>query len=366
MKRVVVVGGGYAGVALARALDRGAEVCLVEARDRFVHNVAAIRSVVEPALLERIVIPYDRLLRRGAVRRGVVASASERGVVLASGEAIEADVVVVATGSRYAEPFKPGGDSTAAFGESVRAAHATLLAADKVAIVGGGAVGVELAGEISTVFRNKRVTLVSSSPVLMPEYSAKLARSLHTQLRRKGVELRLDTRVDTLEDRERPYVGNLGNEAGESPGPLTFPALGARPVTTLFRQMSAARFDRQGRVMVDPWLRPAGLSRLFALGDAAATGDPMTIVSITRQAPWLAKTINALLAGRRVESVGAYKPWPSRGILVPLGPHDGASVLPVLGGGWFAGRWPTSLIKGRELFIPRYLKEFGYDKGSIK
>ena len=52
MKRVVIVGGGYAGVALARALDSNAEVCLVEARDRFVHNVAAIRSVVEPALLE--------------------------------------------------------------------------------------------------------------------------------------------------------------------------------------------------------------------------------------------------------------------------------------------------------------------------
>jgi NADH dehydrogenase FAD-containing subunit len=366
MKRVVVVGGGYAGVALARALDSGAEVCLVEARDRFVHNVAAIRSVVEPALLEHIVIPYDRLLRRGAVRRGVVTSVSERGVMLASGEAIEADVVVVATGSRYAEPFKPDGDSTAAFGDSVRAAHATLLAADKVMIVGGGAVGVELAGEISTVFQNKRVTLVSSSPALMPGYSGKLARSLHTQLRRKGVELRLGTRVDTLEASERPYVGILGDEAGGASGPLIFPALGARPVTSLFHQMVAARFDHQGRVRVDPWLRPAGLRRLFALGDAAATGDPMTIVAITRQVPWLAKTINALLAGRRVESVGVYKPWPARGILVPLGPQDGASVLPVLGRGWFAGRWPTALLKGRELFIPRYLKEFGYDEGSIK
>jgi NADPH-dependent 2,4-dienoyl-CoA reductase/sulfur reductase-like enzyme len=190
MKRVVVVGGGYAGVALARALDSTAEVCLVEARDRFVHNVAAIRSVVDPTLLERIVIPYDRLLRRGRVRRGVVTSASEHDVTLASGEVIEADIVVVATGSRYAEPFKPEAESTAAFSDSVRAAHAALLAADKVAIVGGGAVGVELAGEISTIFHNKRVTLVSSSPALMPGYPARLAHSLHTQLRRQGVELR--------------------------------------------------------------------------------------------------------------------------------------------------------------------------------
>ncbi|MDB5781231.1 MAG: N-acyl homoserine lactone synthase [Caballeronia mineralivorans] len=366
MKRVVVVGGGYAGVALARALDSTAEVCLVEARDRFVHNVAAIRSVVDPTLLERIVIPYDRLLRRGRVRRGVVTSASEHDVTLASGEVIEADIVVVATGSRYAEPFKPEAESTAAFSDSVRAAHAALLAADKVAIVGGGAVGVELAGEISTIFHNKRVTLVSSSPALMPGYPARLAHSLHTQLRRKGVELRLGTRVKIHEASGRPYIGRPGNQAESALGPLIFQALGARPVTSLFQRMEAARFDQQGRVIVDPWLRPAGLRRLFALGDAAATGDPMTIVAITRQVPWLAKTINALLAGRRVESVVAYKPWPSRGILVPLGPHDGASVLPVLGRGWYAGRCPTALIKGRELFIPRYLKEFGYDEGAIQ
>ena len=48
VKRVIVVGGGYAGAALARALDKVAEVQLVDARDRFVHNVAAIRGVVDP------------------------------------------------------------------------------------------------------------------------------------------------------------------------------------------------------------------------------------------------------------------------------------------------------------------------------
>ena len=49
MKRVVIVGGGYAGTSLARSLDAAVEVVLVEPRDRFVHNVAAIRALVEPA-----------------------------------------------------------------------------------------------------------------------------------------------------------------------------------------------------------------------------------------------------------------------------------------------------------------------------
>jgi NADH dehydrogenase FAD-containing subunit len=124
--------------------------------------------------------------------------------------------------------------------------------------------------------------------------------------------------------------------------------------------MPTASFDAQGRVAVDAWLRPAGARRLFALGDAAATGDLMTIVAITRQVPWLAKIIAATLAGESPQSLPAYVPWSSRGILVPLGPRDGASVLPVTRHGLLVGKWPTALIKGRELFIPRYRKEFGY------
>jgi apoptosis-inducing factor 2 len=54
VKRVIVVGGGYAGTALARALDKAAEVRLVHPRDRFVPNVAAIRGLVDPSLLDRI------------------------------------------------------------------------------------------------------------------------------------------------------------------------------------------------------------------------------------------------------------------------------------------------------------------------
>jgi apoptosis-inducing factor 2 len=363
VKRVIVVGGGYAGTALASALDKVAEVRLVDARDRFVHNVAAIRGVVDPSLLERILIPYDRLLRRGSVRQGTVTGVSSSGVTLVGGQ-IEGDIVVIATGSHYASPFKPQGYSTQAFAESLRTAHSNLKSANAVAIVGGGAVGTELAGEISSAFPGKVVTLVSGSPSLMPGYSDKLAGTLATQLRSKGVLLRFNRRVENLPAHDGPFIGSLGEDFGEASERLIFPALGARPTTAIFQQMLGATFDAQRRVEVDAWLRPAGSRNIFALGDAAATGDPMTIVAITRQVPWLAKTITASLRGRTIESLAPYKPWPTRGILVPLGPRDGASALPILRNGILVGRWLTSRIKGRELFIPRYLKEFGYATGD--
>jgi NADH dehydrogenase FAD-containing subunit len=359
VKRVIIVGGGYAGTPLSQALDKVAEVQLVDARDRFVHNVAAIRGVVDPSLLDRMVIPYDRLLRRGSVRQGLVTSASSSGITLANGDHIEGDIVVVATGSRYANPFKPQDESTQAFADSLRAANRSLKSANAIAIIGGGAVGTELAGEISSAYPGKVVTIVSGSPSLMPGYSNRLAETLATQLRSKGVRLHFNHRVEGLAASDHPFTGSLGEGLGGAEQ-LVFPALGARPTTAVFRLMPGTSFDAQGRVVVDRWLRPAGSRNIFALGDAAATGDPMTIVAITRQVPWLAKTITAMLAGRSIESLSPYKPWPTRGILVPLGPRDGASVLPVLSNGMLVGRWLTSRIKGRELFIPRYRREFGY------
>ena len=54
---VVVVGGGYGGVNVARALDDDAQVTLVETKDAFVHNVAALRALVDPDWLPRIFLP---------------------------------------------------------------------------------------------------------------------------------------------------------------------------------------------------------------------------------------------------------------------------------------------------------------------
>ena len=67
MKRVVIVGGGYAGVTLAGELDGACDVVLVERKDRFYHNVGAMRAYADASLFPRLLIPYDRLLRRGRV-----------------------------------------------------------------------------------------------------------------------------------------------------------------------------------------------------------------------------------------------------------------------------------------------------------
>lgn len=357
--KVTIVGGGYAGFNLARLLDAHVDVTLIEPREAFVHNVAAIRATVDPALLDRIVIPYDRLLKRGLVAHARAAAIDEHGVTLADGGHIAADAVVVATGSLYAAPFKPQGDSAADFKLRMAEVRAQIAAAEQVVIVGAGAVGVELAGEIKAVHPGKVVALVSDQPRLFPMYSEKLHAKLVERLTALGVSLHLGQAAQGLSQTSAPYAGQITLADGTALSGLIVPAIGSKIADSPAHALPGIDRKPNGQLGVDKWLRPSNLPHLFAIGDLAATGEGMTVVSTTRQTPWLANTIRKLAQGRAVESLPGYVPWKLPPILLPLGPRIGASVLPLGPRGMVVGDGVTSAIKGKALFVPRYHKEFG-------
>lgn len=356
--RVVIVGGGYAGFTLARMLDGKVDVTLVEAREAFVINAATLRVAVQPALLDDIVIPYDRLLKSGRVVRGRVASIDQRGVVLADGTRIDADAIVVATGSHYAAPFKPQDDSIASFKAALAGLADQILAADSIVIVGTGAVGVELAGEIKVAHPGKSVTLVGNQPRLFPTYTPNLHRELAKRLAALGVDLRLNAEVSGLAQTHAPYHGTVTLPDGTALTGLIIPAVGARVAESPAHGLAGARREANGQLAVDSWLRPSDLPNVFAIGDLAATGDGMTVVATAKHTPWLKNALLKLARGEAVERLQPYKGWRIPPILVPLGPDLGVSVLPLGKEGMTAGNWLTSKVKGRNQFIPRYQKEF--------
>src|SRR5258705_10459755 len=103
---VVVIGGGYGGVGVAKALDADVDVVLVEPKDAFVHNIAALRALVDPAFLPKVFWPYDRLLTHGRVVRDRAVEVSAQRVLLASGDEITPNYIVLATGSPPPFPAK--------------------------------------------------------------------------------------------------------------------------------------------------------------------------------------------------------------------------------------------------------------------
>lgn len=353
--RVIVVGGGYVGWEVARDLDAYADVTLIEQREAFVHVSAMIRALVQPALLDQAIIPYDSLLSAGRVLRARVASVEADGVTLEDGRRIPGHYIVVATGSSYAAPFKPQGSSVEALRNSMRETLERVRAAHTIAIVGAGAVGTELAGEMVNVFPDKKIRLISSEPRLFPMYPEKLGSQLHRKLSASGVDVILNQRVSNLASTSEPYAGQLSLADGRViEADLIFPVIGAKGDSTLLISLPGSRVGTLGRVMTDPWMRPSVYANVFAAGDVAEMGDGMTIVATTRQIPWLVKALKALIAGKSIEQVKPYQPWKLAPILLPLGPAIGNSFLPF----GVVGDFVTSLFKGKKLFIPKYRKAF--------
>ena len=79
----------------------------------------------------------------------------------------------------------------------------------------------------------------------------------------------------------------------------------------------------------------------------------MTIVAVSRQLPWLKKTLTGLITGRKLADMKTYRPWGTEApIVLPLGPERGNSFLML----FTAGDWITKKVKGADLFVPKYQK----------
>ena len=355
-KSIAIVGGGYLGAELAKTLDETADVTLIEPRSHFVHSPAMIRAAVDPSILDRALIPYDSLLKRGKVLRARATGIDETGVTLADGARVEADYVVVATGSGNGSAFKPESDDIDVFRAENARIHGLLNDASSIAIVGAGPVGVELAGEIAHFMPDKTVTVISADAKLFPDFPPKLGAGLQAKLKAAGVEVVLGRRAVDLKSQSEPFAGPLVLDNGRSiDADLVIPAIGSRASSDLLRDLPGAEFDSAGRVKVDRWMRPSPLPNVFAAGDVADNGDAMTIVAVSRQLPWLRKTLQALASGTKLETIKPYTPWSKVPILIPLGPKRGNSFLVIATFGDFI----TRKMKGEDLFLTKYNKLLG-------
>lgn len=355
---LAIVGGGYLGAELAKALDDEMDVTLIERASHFTHAPAMIRAMAVPDLVGQALTPYDKLLAQGRVVQGEAIAVDGDGVSLADGSRVLADYIVVATGSSHLAPFKAGAGDIAGLRADTARWHVALEAARSVLIIGAGAVGTELAGEIAHAAPKKKVTLVASDATLFPDFPAKLGRSLLAKLKRMGVEVILEARAQTLPGGEGPEGGQVTLSTGQViEADLIVPAVGATPLTRLLEGLPGAAPEATGRMTVDPWMRPSTFPNVFAAGDVAANGDAMTIVAISRQLPWLEKTLKAVAGGKAVETLKPYTPWKKAPILVPLGPKRGSSFLVLM----TVGDWVTRTLKGKDLFIAKNKKLLGRD-----
>ncbi|MEQ5789373.1 NAD(P)/FAD-dependent oxidoreductase [Erythrobacter sp. NFXS35] len=299
-ERVVIIGGGFGGIACARALHRApVQVTLID-RNNY-HLFAPLLYQVATAALSPadIAEPIRKILRKQANAEVLLADvtgidAAGKAVLTDDGSRIPYDRLVIATGSVY-NYF--GNDRWAAHApglktiENARAIRAQVLWGFECAeretdpdrrqalmtsiIVGGGPTGVEMAGSIAELARHAltrdfrridpraaRVILVEAGPRILSAFPDELSAYALRRLNALGVEVQIGRTVEDVTSdgvqvsgefiRANTMVWGAGIRA--SPGARW---LGMEP-------------DRAGRIPVNDRLEVAGFAGVYAVGDTAA------------------------------------------------------------------------------------------------
>jgi NADH dehydrogenase len=338
-KRVVIIGGGFAGLAAARALRHAdVDVFLIDRRNHHIfqpllYQVAT--AVLSPA---EIAAPIRQL---EAKQRNVsVLLAEVIGVDLAS-RTIEAtspgagirkiafDYLVVATGMR---PSYFGHDEFARHAPGLKSLtdaetiRAKILGAFELAVttedegerarqmtfvlVGAGPTGVELAASLAqmvkvTLRNNFRridpskstIILVDAGKRVLPTFAESVSRMVARRLERLGVKVVTDVKVETVD--EQGVIA--GGKRIPSATVLWTAGVAASPVP----KMLGTKTDRAGRALVDPFLKVVDAPGVFVVGDAASVmqnGHPVPGVAqaAIQEGRYIGRLIARELKGRNV------------------------------------------------------------------
>ncbi len=294
--RVVVIGGGYAGVLAANRLRMRPDIhlTLVNPRASFVERIRLHQLITGS---DDAVVDYGTVL--GAGIRLVVDTATRidpaaRTVALATGDTLDYDYLIYAAGSTGWTPSVPGAAEFAypiadlEHAQRLRDALDELPPSAPVTVVGGGLTGIETAAELAG--QGRSITLVCGA-VLAPSLSAAGRRSVAKRLAELGVRV-LDGPVAT--------VGRVTEDAvfladsTELPSVVTIWTAGFGVPDLATR--SGLTTDAMGRLRTDETLTSVDDARIVAAGDAAApSGQPLRM-SCQAALPLGAQAANTVLS----------------------------------------------------------------------
>lgn len=260
---VLVVGGGYAGVHVARSVIRaGHRAFLVDPTGR--HDLVTRLAAVAGGTASRrdASIPLTEFSDDVVV--GTMTGLDDGVVTLADGRVLTADAVVVTAGARPTMPPIPGIEHAAPLrtADDALALRKRIGDAESVVVIGGGATGVQLAGAIRARHRRTDVVVIDGEDRLLPAMATELADGAQRILEERGVRLLLGSQVEEID--ESSVLAD-----GERIDGLVVWAAGFTPQVD---DLDVPLTD-SGRIDVDEALRVRGWDITLAAGDIAGHVD---------------------------------------------------------------------------------------------
>lgn len=368
--KIVILGGGFGGVSTALNLAKlnlpEFEIKLISDKPHFEYHAALYRVVTGRSPLEvcvpleQIFAPYRDQKNKQKEKIEIISDRINKidlaGKILTgqSGSRYTFDYLVIALGSETSY-FGISGLPEFSFGfksiaEALKlkahlhelfqsCAAGTATGDDKVCgahlvVVGGGASGVELAGELAIYGRRLAekhglepalvtVDLIEAAPRLLPALPAPVSERVKARLHGLGVNVFLN-RVLKREEVNSIELGDMTIRS------KTIIWTAGVKTHSLLAGVPGLRFDKKGRVLVDGALRPmlaldgtSSIPNVFVVGDCAATKYSGLASTAARDGAHVARAFQALALGQAVRVYRPEVPFSS----IPVGPDWAATVL---------------------------------------
>lgn len=311
-KKVVVIGGGFAGSLIAKKIQENFETTLIDTKDYFEFTPSILRSIVDPHHLQTIQIDHKKAHTKTSFIKGKVTSFDTKHVYLGK-KKIPFDYLVIASGTYYSPPIKSSKVIMTSNAQALQNNYKTLCKAKKVAIVGGGLVGIELAAEIAKTYKKqikdgkKEVTIYQSNCTLIPRLPKKAQDYATNFLMKYGVKIICNTRMS-----EKELKAKNGPD-------IVFMCVGITPNATFIpkKYLSDKKF-----VNVNEYLQVQGTKNIFAGGDIINIQEEKLAQNAEKHAGIIAHNIQNL---ENKEPLQRYLPK-ERTIVISLGKWCGILV----------------------------------------
>ncbi|CAO2608192.1 Ferroptosis suppressor protein 1 [Lemmus lemmus] len=336
---VVIVGGGFGGIAAASQLQAlNIPFMLVDMKDSFHHNVAALRASVESGFAKKTFISYSVTFKDN-FRQGKVIGIDlkNRTVLLQGGEALPFSHLILATGSTG--PF-PGKFNEVSCQQAAIQAYEDMVKQQHQDFA-------QVLGAWSPTYIS-RVTLIHSKvPLADKELLPCVRQEVKEILLRKGVQLLLSERVSNLEELPlnefREYIKVQTDKGTEVATNLVIVCNGIKINSSAYHSAFENRLASNGALKVNEFLQVEGYSNIYAIGDCADIKEPKMAYHAGLHANIaVANIVNSM----KQRPLKAYKPG-ALTFLLSMGRNDGVGQI----SGFYVGRLMVRLAKSRDLFI---------------
>ena len=314
MKRVVIIGGGFTGSRVAKILEKkkNFEVTLIDTKKHFEFTPSILKSITNPKFFNKIKILHESYLKNSTFICGKVKKISKNSISV-RGKEIPFDYLVIASGSTYASPIKDQNVSIISKIKHLEEIHDKIEGLDKVVIVGGGAVGVELASELITCYPKKNIRIITSSENLLQRNNEKTRRHARDFLLKKGVKINFNQKV--IPNGRKFFLENGKGVEGD----YFFLCTGIKNNYEFISNSIKGVLNEKNQLIVNDFLQVKGLKNLFGGGDITNIKEEKTAQAATLHAEVIAKNIIRMEEGKElVKYIPKENP-----MVLSLGKHHG-------------------------------------------